>query len=172
VSTGPAMVAGVDSSTQSCKIVVCELESGQIVRTGRAAYPDGTEVSAAAWLRASRKQLRTPGCWRMSRRWQSGGQQHGMVTLDESGELVRDALLWNDNRSAQDATDLIAELVGPEAWADAVGSVCRIHASVEDSLAGPLRAGQCRPDNRCGPSPRLTDLAHRRPVVRTRYRPR
>ena len=64
-----------------------------------------------------------------------------MVTLDESGELVRDALLWNDNRSAQDATDLIAELVGPEAWADAVGSVCRIHDSVEDSLAGPLRAG-------------------------------
>ena len=29
-----------------------------------------------------------------------GGQQHGMVTLDEAGELVRDALLWNDNRSA------------------------------------------------------------------------
>jgi xylulokinase len=101
-----------------------------------------------------------------------GGQQHGMVTLDESGELVRDALLWNDNRSAQDATDLIAELGGPEAWADAVGSVCRIHDSVEDSLAGPLRAGQCRPDNRYGPSPRLADLAHRRPVVRTRYRPR
>ena len=36
-----------------------------------------------------------------------GGQQHGMVTLDEAGELVRDALLWNDNRSARDAVDLI-----------------------------------------------------------------
>ena len=32
-----------------------------------------------------------------------GGQQHGMVTLDDQGELVRDALLWNDNRSAPDA---------------------------------------------------------------------
>ena len=30
-----------------------------------------------------------------------GGQQHGMVTLDDEGELVRDALLWNDNRSAR-----------------------------------------------------------------------
>jgi xylulokinase len=46
-----------------------------------------------------------------------------MVTLDENGELVRDALLWNDNRSAPDAIDLIAELGGPTVWADAVGSV-------------------------------------------------
>ena len=46
-----------------------------------------------------------------------------MVTLDDHDELVRDALLWNDNRSAQDALDLIAELGGPQAWADAVGSV-------------------------------------------------
>ena len=172
MSTGPAIVAGVDSSTQSCKIVVCELESGQIVRTGRAAHPDGTEVSAAAWLRAFEEATADPGLLEDVQALAVDGQQHGMVTLDESGELVRDALLWNDNRSAQDATDLIAELGGPEAWADAVGSVCRIHDSVEDSLAGPLRAGQCRPDNRCGPSPRLADLAHRRPVVRTRYRPR
>jgi xylulokinase len=46
-----------------------------------------------------------------------------MVTLDEAGSLVRDALLWNDNRSAADASDLIVELGGPTAWADAVGSV-------------------------------------------------
>ncbi|HEX8488875.1 MAG TPA: FGGY-family carbohydrate kinase, partial [Propionibacteriaceae bacterium] len=51
------------------------------------------------------------------------GQQHGMVTLDERGELVRDALLWNDNRSAPDATDLIEELGGGQPWADAVGTV-------------------------------------------------
>ena len=46
-----------------------------------------------------------------------------MVALDEGGEVVRPALLWNDTRSAPDALDLIAELGGPEAWADAVGSV-------------------------------------------------
>jgi xylulokinase len=46
-----------------------------------------------------------------------------MVTLDETGEPVRDALLWNDNRSAPDAVDLIIELGGPQAWADAVGTV-------------------------------------------------
>jgi len=67
-----------------------------------------------------RRQLLTLGCWRGSRHWQSADKQHGMVTLDDSGELVRDALLWNDNRSAPDAVDLIAELGGAQAWADAV----------------------------------------------------
>ena len=52
-----------------------------------------------------------------------GGQQHGMVTLDADGELVRDALLWNDNRSAGAARDLIDDLGGAQAWADAVGAV-------------------------------------------------
>ena len=46
-----------------------------------------------------------------------------MVCLDETGEVVRPALLWNDTRSAQAAADLIAELGGAQAWADAVGSV-------------------------------------------------
>jgi xylulokinase len=53
-----------------------------------------------------------------------GAQQHGMVCLDEAGQVVRPALLWNDTRSAQAATDLIAELPGGAAgWADAVGLV-------------------------------------------------
>ena len=51
------------------------------------------------------------------------GQQHGMVLLDEHGEPVRDALLWNDTRSAPDATALIEELGGAAAWAEAVGTV-------------------------------------------------
>jgi FGGY family of carbohydrate kinases, N-terminal domain len=50
-------------------------------------------------------------------------QQHGMVCVDEAGAVVRPALLWNDTRSAQAATDLIGELGGPQAWAEAVGLV-------------------------------------------------
>ncbi len=46
-----------------------------------------------------------------------------MVLLDESGAPVRDALLWNDTRSASDAADLVSELRGPQAWADAVSTV-------------------------------------------------
>ncbi len=52
-----------------------------------------------------------------------GAQQHGMICLDGSGAVVRPALLWNDNRSAQSARDLVDELGGGQAWADAVGVV-------------------------------------------------
>jgi xylulokinase len=117
------LVAGVDSSTQSVKIVVCDLENGAVVRSGRASHPDGTEVSASAWLTAYQEATADPALLDGVAALAVGGQQHGMVTLDEDGELVRDALLWNDNRSAPDAIDLIAELGGPTVWADAVGSV-------------------------------------------------
>lgn len=117
------LVAGVDTSTQSVKVVVCDADSGEVRRSGRAAHPEGTEVSAAAWLAAYREATTDPALLDGVEAIAVGGQQHGMVTVDEQGELVRDALLWNDNRSAPDALDLISELGGPQAWADAVGSV-------------------------------------------------
>ncbi len=116
-------VAGVDSSTQSVKVVVCDAETGSIVRSARAAHPDGTEVSAQGWWDAYTSATADPSLLEGVSAIAVGGQQHGMVTLDEDGELVRDALLWNDNRSAADARDLIDELGGASAWADAVGTV-------------------------------------------------
>lgn len=118
-----ALVAGVDSSTQSVKIVVCDADTGEVVRTARAPHPDGTAVPAAAWWDAYQQAASSPGLLDGVEALAVGGQQHGMVTLDERSEPVRDALLWNDNRSAPDALDLIADLNGPQAWADAVGSV-------------------------------------------------
>ena len=52
-----------------------------------------------------------------------GGQQHGMVLLDEAGEVVHPAVLWNDTSSADETVELVDELGGPGAWAEAVGSV-------------------------------------------------
>ena len=46
-------------------------------------------------------------------------QQHGMVVVDEAGQVIRPALLWNDVRSAPQAAALIAELGGPRRWAAA-----------------------------------------------------
>ena len=138
-----ALVAGVDSSTQSCKIVVCEAETGRIVRTSRAPHPAGTEVWAEEWWRAFTAASSEPGLLNGVQAMAVGGQQHGMVTLDESGDLVRDALLWNDNRSAPDASDLIDELGGPAAWADAVGSV-----PVASMTISKIRwLARCEPEN-------------------------
>jgi xylulokinase len=123
------LVAGVDSSTQSCKVVVRDAETGRLVREGRAPHPDGTEVDPAAWEAALQSALKQAGGLDDVAAVAVGGQQHGMVCLDEAGEVVRDALLWNDTRSAGAATDLIAELgdgdpqAGRRAWAEAVGLV-------------------------------------------------
>ncbi len=117
------LVAGIDSSTQSVKVVVCEVESGRIVRTARASHPAGTEVSAEAWWTAYLEATNDPTLLKDVAAIAVGGQQHGMVALDSSGALVREALLWNDNRSAMDSKDLIDELGGRQAWAEAVGSV-------------------------------------------------
>ena len=115
------LVAGVDSSTQSVKVVVRDAETGALIREGRAAHPDGTEVHPDLWWAA----LEEAGAGLLDgvEAMSVGAQQHGMVALDEAGEVVRPALLWNDTRSAQDAADLVAEWGGPQAWADAVGSV-------------------------------------------------
>jgi xylulokinase len=119
---GP-LVAGIDSSTQSCKVVVCDAESGEPVRSGTAAHPEGTEVHPDAWWEALQQAIATAGGLDDVEGISVGGQQHGMVCLDEAGEVVRPALLWNDTRSAQAALDLIAELGGPRSWVDAVGLV-------------------------------------------------
>jgi xylulokinase len=115
------LVAGIDSSTQACKLVVCDAKTGEVVRTGRATHPDATEVDPALWWSALGEA--TGGLLEGVRAIGVGGQQHGMVTVDADGGLVRPALLWNDTRSAKAAEDLTAELGGPQAWAEAVGSV-------------------------------------------------
>lgn len=117
------LVAGVDSSTQSCKVLVVDADTGEIVRQGRASHPDGTEVDPAAWLTALREAIDEAGGLDDVAAVSVGGQQHGMVCLDADGEVVRPALLWNDNRSAGAARDLIAELGGPQVWAEEIGVV-------------------------------------------------
>jgi xylulokinase len=118
-----ALVVGVDSSTQACKVVVRDAATGALVRQGRAAHPDGTEVDPAAWWVALEVAIRDAGGLDDVSAISVAGQQHGMVCLDESGAVIRKALLWNDTRSAGAAADLTAELGGAVAWADAVGLV-------------------------------------------------
>ncbi len=123
------LVAGVDSSTQSCKVVIRDAETGALVRHGSAKHPPGTEVDPEAWWEALQAAVADAGGLADVEALSVGGQQHGLVGLDERGRVIRPALLWNDVRSAAAATELIAELgdgdpeAGARAWAEAVGSV-------------------------------------------------
>ncbi|CAN5129503.1 xylulokinase [soil metagenome] len=116
------LVAGVDSSTQSCKVLIVDAATGAIVRSGRAAHPAGTEVDPQAWWDALQAAIADAGGLDDVAAISIGGQQHGMVVLDAGGRVIRPALLWNDTRSAGAAASLIAE-VGAAEFARRSGSV-------------------------------------------------
>jgi xylulokinase len=123
------LVAGVDSSTQSCKVVIRDAESGSLVREGKSAHPAGTEIEPEAWWSALQDAIAAAGGLDGVVAISVAAQQHGMVCLDEAGDVVRPALLWNDTRSAPDADELVRELgdgdpdSGAKAWAQAIGTV-------------------------------------------------
>lgn len=112
---------GVDSSTQSTKAVLVRVDDGTVVDERRAAHPDGTEIDPRVWLRALEQT--TADLLPRAAAASVAGQQHGMVTLGTTDEPVRAALLWNDLRSAPEAAELVGELGGERACAQAVGSV-------------------------------------------------
>ncbi|NBW68995.1 MAG: hypothetical protein EBR47_10020 [Betaproteobacteria bacterium] len=117
------IIAGVDSSTQSVKVVMRDAHTGQLVRQGRAAHPDGTEVDPTLWKSALESAIKDAGGLEDVQAISIAGQQHGMVALDSQGEVIRPALLWNDTRSAKAAEDLNREEGGNAVIARKVGSV-------------------------------------------------
>lgn len=116
-----AKVIGVDSSTQSCKLIVRDLDSGEVISTSQAGHPDGTEVDPEKWWEALQSNLAATDLVDVEA-ISIGAQQHGMVLLGENGEVLRPALLWNDTRSAGEAQELI-EHFGADELAKRTGSV-------------------------------------------------
>lgn len=124
------LVVGIDSSTQSTKVLCVEHESGQIRSQGYAAHPDGTAVDPRAWTQALHQAWREAGLTDPRQELQGvevigagvGAQQHGMVALDDADQPVFDALLWNDTRSAPQAEAMVADL-GAHTWAQRTGIV-------------------------------------------------
>ena len=168
------LVAGVDSSTQSVKVVVCDLDTGAVVRTSRAAHPTGTEVSAealAGGLRARRRPIR--GCSRGSRRWPSAASSTAWSPSTRPASWYATPCCGTTTAPPGTRVDLIAELGGAAAWADAVGSV-----PVASMTVSKIRwLARAEPDNAArtasGRAPaRLADLADRRPQLRAGHRPR
>jgi len=123
------LVAGIDSSTQSCKVVIRDADTGTLVRQGRAPHPEGTEVHPDYWWTALQKAVADAGGLDDVSAVSVGGQQHGMVCLDSDGAVIRPALLWNDTRSAGAAAELIKNAgggdpaAGAEYWAGTTGTV-------------------------------------------------
>ena len=115
------LVAGIDSSTQSTKVLLVRASDGVVVDQASAPHPNGTSVDPQVWWAAL--QQAGSGLLERASAIGVGGQQHGMVALDASGAVVRDALLWNDLRSAPQIDSVVQHLGGPQACADEIGSV-------------------------------------------------
>ncbi|WP_162893085.1 xylulokinase [Microbacterium halotolerans] len=130
--TAPAreLVAGVDSSTQSCKVELCDAATGEFVATGSAAHPPVTppasEQDPRAWWDAFVAAFRearsdaAPGDRVIA--ISIAAQCHGLVALDDAGEPVRAAKLWNDTTSAEQMTRLL-DTIGRERFVRATGTL-------------------------------------------------
>ncbi|MDB1090120.1 xylulokinase [Streptomyces sp. ACA25] len=122
---GP-LVIGVDSSTQSTKVLVVDAATGAVVARGQSPHTVTAEHDSdpAQWWEALRLALEQCGpVVQRAAAVSVAGQQHGLVTLDADGRPVRNALLWNDTRSAPQRDRLVEALGGPAAWAERTGSV-------------------------------------------------
>ncbi|GAA0923480.1 xylulokinase [Streptomyces thermoalcalitolerans] len=124
------IVAGLDSSPDFTRIVVCDTETGSVLRQGYAPHPVESPQSGG------RPADVDPQAWLLSLGEAAGGgllegvqaigvsaQQHALIPIDGQGVTVRPALVGSDRRAQVAAADLIDALGGREAWAQAVGCV-------------------------------------------------
>ena len=112
---------GIDSSTTGVKALLTD-ESGNVVGTATtdlplsSPYPLWSEQDPSDWWSGTIKSINRV----LTETGTSGssvaaigmtGQMHGLTLLDEAGEVLRPAILWNDQRTT-DQCDVIRERVG------------------------------------------------------------
>ena len=119
------LVAGVDSSTQACTIILRDADDGRILSSAEAPHPPTkppvSEQDPRAWWSALGEAARDLDLTDV-RAVAVDGQGHGLVALDSGREVIRRAILWNDTRSSAEADDLVAR-IGAAAWAARTGVV-------------------------------------------------
>ncbi|ONK14535.1 FGGY family carbohydrate kinase [Streptomyces sp. MP131-18] len=115
------LVAGLDSSSAYTRIVVCDSDTGDVVRHGHADHPE-SETAPGAWL-LSLGEAADGGILEDVAAIGVAAQPNGVVALNAEGSPVRPALTGGDERAQAAALGLVDALGGRTAWAEAVGSV-------------------------------------------------
>ncbi|MGH3309178.1 MAG: FGGY family carbohydrate kinase [Streptomyces sp.] len=115
------IVAGLESSAEYTRIVVCDADSGAVVKHGYAAHPAERD-DPQSWL-ISLGEAASGGQFADVESIGVAAQQQGLLPMDSAGALVRPALLGSERRVQPAAADLVDALGGREAWAQAVGAV-------------------------------------------------
>ena len=109
-------LVGIDVGTSGVKAIALS-PTGEILARAEHDYPLSTpqagwaEQDPGDWARAADAAIMGLGVEPASIGW--SGQMHGLVVLDESGDVLRPAILWNDQRTAAECAE-IEERVGLE----------------------------------------------------------
>jgi len=103
-----SLVIGVDSGTQSTKVLVVDARTGKVLGSASEGYdllpnlpPGAKEQKPETWRQATAKAMRNALKQAKAERGEVkaigvSGQQHGFVPLDAKGEVIRPAKLWCD----------------------------------------------------------------------------
>ena len=125
------LVLGIDVSTTATKAVLLN-ESGKVVATAVSEYgfdtprPLWSEQDPGLWWSAARDAI--PAA--LAAAGATGedvagvgltGQMHGLVMLDAHDEVLRPAILWNDQRTALEC-QMIRDAVGPQRLIEITGN--------------------------------------------------
>jgi xylulokinase len=116
-----AYLLGLDIGTSGAKALLCN-EKGEILATALAEYPLyspyplWSEQNPADWWQGAQTALKQVVAeagipTEQIKGLGLTGQMHGAVFLDETGAVIRPALLWNDQRTAAECAE-ITEKVG------------------------------------------------------------
>jgi xylulokinase len=128
------LLLGIDSGTQSTKVLVLDARRGVVLGQASRAYglipnlpPGAKEQHPRVWraaaaaaiklaLRAARAKPTEIAAIGVS------AQQHGFVPLDAAGEVIRPAKLWCDTSTASECESLTRALGGPDATIAELGN--------------------------------------------------
>ena len=106
-------LVGVDVGTTGVKALAISL-AGEVLARAEEAYPLSTprpgwsEQDPADWARATNAALAGLGV--EPRAIGVSGQMHGLVCLDDRGRPLRPAILWNDQRTADECAEIEARV--------------------------------------------------------------
>ena len=128
------LLLGVDSGTQSTKVMVVDARDGKVLSWAGQEYelipdlpPGAKEQHPQAWREAAASAIRR--ALRQAKAVASevkaigvSGQQHGFVPLDSAGEVIRPAKLWCDTATAPECREIMEQLGGLRATVKALGN--------------------------------------------------
>lgn len=120
------LLIGIDSGTQSTKVLVVDAKTGKVLSSATQSYdlipnlpPGAKEQHPGTWIEATRNSIRRALKSAKARASEVkaigvSGQQHGFVALDKNGEVIRPAKLWCDTSTAKECIEITTKLGGPK----------------------------------------------------------